>query len=37
MNEKYVHTLIGNPNYRGVWKVIKQLGGLVSKPNQSPI
>ena len=37
LNEKYVHTLIGNPNYRDVWKVIKQLGGLVSKSNQSPI
>ena len=33
----FVHTLIGNPNYRDVWKVIKQLGGLVSKSNQSPI
>ena len=37
LNEKYVHSLIGNPNYRDVWKVIKQLGGLVSKSNQSPI
>ena len=37
LNEKYVHTLIGNPNYRDVWKVIKQFGGLVSKTNQSPI
>ena len=37
LNEKYVHTLIGNPNYQDVWKVIKQLGGLVSKTNQSPI
>ena len=37
LNEMYVCTLIGNPNYRDVWKVIKQLDGLVSNSNQPPI
>ena len=37
LHEKYVYFLIGNPNYRDVWKVIEQLGGLVLKSNQSSI
>ena len=37
LTERYVYALIDNLNYRDVWKVIKQLGWLVSKTNQSSI
>ena len=35
LNEKYVHPLISNHNYLDTWKVIKQLGKLIPRTNQS--